>query len=307
MARLALVSLLVTCLACGGEKAAPSDPSVTVRPPAQGPASPPPPALDIEAVLVGAGDIGWCGPDGRPHLTAALLDAIPGTVFTTGDNAYMRGSTDNFRDCYEPSWGRHKGRTRPTPGNHEYETRDATDYFSYFGANAGLPGQGYYSYRLGAWQIVALNSQADVSSGSAQLAWLRAELRSAAARCTLAYFHEPLFGSGTNGSDSRMREAWRVLYDAGADVVLSGHNHSYERFAQQDPDGRPDPQRGIRQFVVGTGGAPLTGFPRVMPNSEVRGSAWGVLKLTLRSTAYAWEFVPAAGQSVFDSGSAPCH
>lgn len=262
---------------------------------------------DIEAVLVGAGDIGWCQSDGRPDLTAALLDGIGGTVFTTGDNAYMNGSAEAFRRCYDPSWGRHRGRTRPTPGNHDYETAGATGYYGYFGANAGPSGVGYYSYRLGAWHILALNSQVDASMGSAQVAWLRAELAAHQTRCTLAYFHEPLFGSGTNGSDPRMRDVWRVLYLAGVDVVLSGHNHSYERFAEQDPDGRVDPARGIREFVVGTGGAPLTGFPGVQANSEARNSAWGVLKLTLRSNQYRWDFVPVAGQSFTDSGVAYCH
>jgi 3',5'-cyclic AMP phosphodiesterase CpdA len=228
-------------------------------------------------------------------------------VVTLGDNAYMTGSAENYRRCYEPGWGRHRGRTYPTPGNHDYETPGAADYFAYFGANAGPAGLGYYSYQAGAWQIFALNTAVPASAGSAQVAWLRAQLESFPTRCALAYFHEPLFGSGTNGSDPRMRDVWRTLYEFGVDVVLSGHNHSYERFAPQDPDGRFDPQRGIRQFVAGTGGAPLTGFPQVQANSEVRSSAWGVLKLTLRSTQYAWEFVPIAGQPFVDSGSASCH
>lgn len=270
-------------------------------------APPPDPTPGVEAIMVGAGDIGWCGSDGRPDLTAALLDGIPGTVFTTGDNAYMNGSAEAFRRCYEPSWGRHRTRTRPTAGNHDYETPGAAGYYGYFGPTAGPAGLGYYAYRAGAWHVLALNSQLDVSAGSAQLAWLRSELAANPTRCTLAYFHEPLFGSGTNGSDPRMREAWRVLYDAGADVVVSGHNHSYERFAEQDPDGRPDAGRGIREFVVGTGGAPVTGFPAVQPNSEARGSTWGVLKLTLRSSDYRWEFVPVAGASFSDAGAGTCH
>jgi acid phosphatase type 7 len=301
-----LCGVLIALVACGG----PDSPTAPTGPggsPGPGPTPPLDTGPDVEAVLVGAGDIGWCGVEGRSDQTATLLDGIPGTVFTVGDNAYMTGSAENFRRCYEPTWGRHKGRTRPTPGNHEYETPGAADYFAYFGTNAGMPGMGYYSYQLGAWQIFALNTEVPVSAGSAQLAWLRAELTTRPTRCALAYFHEPLFGSGTNGSDPRMREAWRVMYELGVDVVLSGHNHSYERFAPQDPDGRFDPERGIRQFVAGTGGAPITGFPQVQANSEVRSSTWGVLKMTLRSTQYTWEFVPVPGQPLPDSGAAQCH
>jgi Calcineurin-like phosphoesterase len=253
--------VLIALVACGGPDA-PTAPTGPGGSPGPGPTPPLDAGPDVEAVLVGAGDIGWCGVEGRSDQTATLLDGIPGTVFTVGDNAYMTGSAENFRRCYEPTWGRHKGRTRPIPGNHEYETPGASDYFAYFGTNAGMPGMGYYSYQLGAWQIFALNTEVPVSAGSAQLAWLRAELTVRPTRCALAYFHEPLFGSGTNGSDPKMREAWRVMYELGVDVVLSGHNHSYERFAPQDPDGRFDPERGIRQFVAGTGGAPITGFPR---------------------------------------------
>jgi len=298
--------VLIVLVACGGRNT-PVEPSRGSSPVDPGTPTVPEPIPNVEAVLVGAGDIGWCGVEGRSDQTAALLDGISGTVFTVGDNAYMTGSAENFLRCYEPTWGRHKARTRPTPGNHEYETPGAADYFAYFGLNAGPPGAGYYRYELGAWQIFALNSEASMSSGSAQIAWLRAELAARPTRCALAYFHEPLFGSGTNGGDPRVREAWRVMYDSGVDVVLSGHNHSYERFAPQDPNGRFDPERGIRQFVAGTGGAPTTGFPQVQANSEMRSSTWGVLKLTLRPTQYAWEFVPVPGQPLPDSGSASCH
>ncbi len=303
-----LCGVLIALVACGGGRDSPTGPSR--GPTSTGPGTTPTlpdPVPNVEAVLVGAGDIGWCGVEGRSDQTAALLDGIPGTVFTVGDNAYMNGSAENFLRCYEPTWGRHKGRTRPTPGNHDYETPGAAGYFAYFGLTAGSPGVGYYSYQLGAWQIFALNSEVPASAGSAQLAWLRAELVARPTRCALAYFHEPLFGSGTNGGDPRMRDAWRVMYESGVDVVLSGHNHSYERFAPQDPDGRFDPERGIRQFVAGTGGAPMTGFPQVQPNSEMRSSTWGVLKMTLRPAQYTWEFVPVPGQPLPDSGLASCH
>jgi hypothetical protein len=241
-------------------------------------------------------------------LTAALLDGIGGTVFTLGDNAYLSASREDYLNCYDPWWGRHKGRTRPVPGNHEYETPGAAGYFGYFGASAGPPGLGYYSYRLGAWHIIALNSEISAFPGSPQLEWLRGELAANAVRCTLAYFHTPVFGSGSNGSNPHMQAAWTVLHNAGADVILTGHNHSYERFAPQDPAGRPDAARGIRQFVVGTGGAPLTSMPFSVPNSEVRSnSAWGLLKLTLRPEAYDWEFVPVAGQTFTDRGTGTCH
>jgi hypothetical protein len=256
---------------------------------------------------VGAGDIGWCGPEGRSDQTAALLDRIPGIVFTLGDNAYMSGSAEDFRRCYEPTWGRHRGRTRPTPGNHEYGTPNAADYFAYFGVSAGPPGLGYYSYEAGAWRVFALNTHVPISSGSAQLSWLRGELSRTPTRCALAYFHEPLFGSGTNGGNPRLRDAWRVMYEFGVDIVMSGHNHGYERFAPQDPNGRLDLEHGIRQFIAGTGGAPATGFPQAQANSEVRSSTWGVLKLTLRSTQYAWEFVPVPSQPLPDSGVGSCH
>ena len=304
-----LCVVLIALAGCGGQgtKTEPTSAGQASALTAPTPSSPVAPVPEIEAVLVAAGDIGWCGADGGAGQTAALLDAITGTVATLGDNAYMNGSAENFRGCYQPTWGRHVGRTRPSLGNHDYGIPGASDYFAYFGGNAGPSGVGYYSYRVGAWQVFALNSEIPASAGSAQMAWLRAELTAMPTRCSLAYFHEPLFGSGTNGSDPRMRDAWHLMYELGVDVVLSGHSHSYERFAAQDPDGRFDPQRGIRQFVAGTGGAPITGFPQVVANSEVRISAWGVLKLTLKSTQYSWEFVPVSGQGFADSGSASCH
>ena len=297
------VGALMLLLACGGRDV----PTAPDQPPSPPPVPPPvaPPASD--EVFVGAGDIGWCGADGRSNLTASLLDGISGTVFTAGDNAYFSGSSEDFRNCYEPSWGRHKARTRPTPGNHEYETPGALGYFAYFGASAGPSGLGYYSYPLGAWHIIALNSEISAFPGSPQLEWLRADVAANRTLCTLAYFHTPVFGSGTNGGNEQMRAAWRVLYEFGVDVVVNGHNHSYERFALQDPDGGSNPVRGIRQFTVGTGGAPLTDFPRIRPNSEIRNSTWGVLKLTLRSDRYEWQFLPVAGASFSDSGSATCH
>jgi hypothetical protein len=270
-----------------------------------GPAPVPTPGPD--EVFVGAGDIGSCEPNSAPNLTAALIDRIPGTVFTTGDNAYSSGSASDFKNCYEPWWGRFKERTRPSPGNHDYETAGASGYFAYFGASAGPTGLGYYSYNLGSWHIISLNSETSAFPGSPQMVWLHGDLMSNRSLCTLAYFHTPVFGSGSNGGSVQMQAIWRELYNFDVDIVVNGHNHSYERFAPQTPDGAGDPVRGIREFVVGTGGAPLNGFPTLQTNSEIRSSTWGVLKLTLGTARYNWEFVPVAGASFIDSGSATCH
>ena len=260
-----------------------------------------------DPVLVGAGDIADCSNNGD-EVTAKLLDSISGTVFTTGDNVYPDGTSAEFANCYDPSWGRHKSRTYPSPGNHDYHTADAAGYFEYFGSAAGEPGKGYYSYDLGAWHIVVLNSNVPVKAGSLQEQWLRADLAAHPAVCTLAYWHHPRFSSGIeHGSSKSMQPLWQALYDYGADVVLAGHEHNYERFAPQDPQGNPDPVRGIRQFVIGSGGRGHYPFGVPIANSEVRNNdAFGVLKLTLRPTSYSWEFIPELGKTFTDSGSAPC-
>ena len=263
------------------------------------------------ATLVGAGDIADCGSPGA-EATAALLDSIPGTVFTTGDNAYEDGTAAEFQDCYDPTWGRHKARTQPAAGNHEYHTPGASGYFEYFGAGAGDRDEGYYSYDLGAWHIVVLNgecSEVPCSAGSAQEEWLRADLAANATACTAAYWHQPRFSSGSQHSSNTSYAAfWEALYDHGVELVMNGHEHNYERFAPQKADGTADPVRGIRQIVVGTGGRNHTGFDSPIPNSEVRNDdTFGVLKLTLRPTSYEWEFVPEAGGTFTDMGSESCH
>jgi hypothetical protein len=293
----------LVCVQCG------SGPAVPIGPPTSpGPipsiSDPTPIAPALTEIFVGAGDIGWCGSPGVA-LTGRLLDSIGGTVFAVGDNAYMSGTAQQYRDCYEPGWGRHKSRTRPAPGNHEYESPGAAGYFDYFGANAGPPGQGYYSFALGNWHGISLNSNIDVSEGSAQGRWLQFDLASHPSKCTIAYWHHPLFSSGPNGDNPAMRPFWRILYNAGVDVVVVAHDHLYERFAPQDPDGRFDPARGVRQFIAGTGGASLYRFVTVRANSEQRISAFGVLKLTLEADRYDWEFIPAAGDR--DRGSDTCH
>jgi hypothetical protein len=260
-------------------------------------------------VFVGAGDIADCGND-NDDATAQLLDSIPGTVYTLGDNAYSSGTATQFAQCYDPTWGRHKARTRPSPGNHDYKTSGASGYYDYFGALAGPTGRGYYSFDLGDWHIVSLNSEVSMSAGSAQEQWLRADLAASTKSCTLAYWHKPRFSSGTkHGSDASAEPLWQALYDFRAEIVLAGHEHNYERFAPQTPSGVADPTNGIREFVVGTGGESHyddEGTP--LPTSEVfNGTTYGVLKLTLGAGSYGWEFVPVAGASFTDSGSGTCH
>lgn len=272
-----------------------------------------------DPVLVGAGDIAYCGTPGA-ETTARLLDRVPGTVFTTGDNVQGAGTAEEFADCYDPAWGRHKTRTRPVPGNHDYETADGAAYYDYFGSTAGDPGKGYYSYTIGAWHVVALNSNCGALGGcgrdSAQARWLRADLAANPSPCLLAYWHHPRFFSATEGpgavaggpsSDRKMAGMWRDLQAAGADVAVSGHRHVYERFAAMDADGVADPT-GIRQFVVGTGGDGFQAFDsRIAPNSEARTEGvQGVLKLTLRPDRYDWEFLPAADGGPTDSGTGSC-
>ncbi len=264
--------------------------------------------LPAEPVLVAAGNIARCSND-NDEATAQLLDRIPGTVVTLGDNVYESGTAGEFRDCYGPSWGRHKARTRPVPGNHEYRVEGAAGYFGYFGAAAGDPDKGYYSYEIGAWHIIALNSLISMRAGSAQERWLRADLAASTHMCTLAYFHDARFYSaGAEGVGSAVKPLWDALYEAGAEIVLSSERRFYERFAPQTPDGDADPVWGIRQFIVGTGGWSSGSFGTIQPNSEVReGRTFGVLKLTLHDTSYEWEYVPIAGQTFSDSGSGTCH
>ena len=264
-------------------------------------------AQATDPLFVGAGDIAVCGSSGD-EATAALLDGIAGTVYTLGDNAYEDGTLTEYNSCYGPSWGRHKARTQPVPGNHEYHTSGAAGYFDYFGAAAGQRGQGYYSYRLGEWFILALNSEIAAGAGSAQEQWLRQQLAANPVRCTLAYWHKPVFSSGSgHGNDATMAAIWGTLYEFGADVVLAGHDHNYERFAPQTATGQAAPGRGIREFVVGTGGRSLRGQGTVRANSEVRNfDTHGVLKLTLRATTYDFEFVPVAGRTFRDSGTGQC-
>jgi chitodextrinase len=265
-------------------------------------------AVASDPVLLLAGDISKCS-SSNDEATAKILDAYPSAaVQTLGDNVYEDATASDFANCYQPTWGRHKARTRPAAGNHEYQTTNATPYFNYFGAAAGDPKKGYYSYDLGAWHIVVLNSNCSpvggCSSGSPQERWLRADLAAHPAPCTLAVWHHPRYSARL--ATSSMQAAWKALSDYGADVVMAGHSHHYERFALLGPSGSLD-ANGIRSFVVGTGGADLHSAGSATTGSQVRNnSTWGVMKLTLHGQSYDWAFLPKAGQTFTDSGSEAC-
>ena len=275
--------------------------------------------VDEGISVYAAGDIARCAypdpaysvaADTAATVAAGLAQDPRAVVLALGDLTYPVGAAKEFTDCYAPTWGRFKDRTWPAPGNHEYYTPGAKPYFAYWGARAG---RGYYSFELGTWHIISLDSNLAPAAHAAQLDWLRADLAAHPAHCTLAYWHHPLYSSGGHGSVPKMRDAWKLLYDAGAELVLSGHDHDYERFAPQDADGRLDPARGIRQFVVGTGGAYPTPFLLTVAHSEVRDSnRTGVLRLQLYAGGYGWEFVESTRLSSFgvappDRGSAACH
>src|SRR5690348_1455636 len=267
--------------------------------------------------LVGAGDIATCKHLQSAEATAKLIEQIPGTVFAAGDLAYEKGRSAEFKNCYEPTWGKFKDRTKPALGNHEYDGPTADGYFQYWAGRAGPEGKGFYSYDLGRWHIVVLNTNCSkkrmggCGKGSPQETWLREDLAKHPDACILAYGHHALFSSGVlkdHALHPLMRPLWQDLYAAHADLILAGHEHSYERFAPQDPDGKPDPAHGIREIVAGTGGRSHDPLGFATPNSEVREwKTYGVLKLTLAPGKYNWEFIPVEGQTFRDSGSGVCH
>lgn len=293
----------------------------------RGPVPETPPLVDgspvVGPTIAAAGDIA-CDPESpafnrgeghglecRQKATSDLLSTGYVGVLALGDLQYEDGSYAGFLDSYDATWGRVKAITAPVPGNHEYRTAEAKGYYRYFGVVAGVRARGYYSFDLGGWHVIALNSNCRAvggcDAGSAQEQWLRADLAASQVACTLAYWHHPRFSSGYHGSSATYRAFWQALYDAEADLVLVGHDHDYERFAPQDATGRHDRERGIREFVVGTGGRGLRPFSRVAANSEVRDATTiGILELTLGSGSYAWRFRPAVG-SFTDSGSNRCH
>lgn len=276
----------------------------------------PPPAAS-GAVLVGAGDIAECQTEGD-EATAALLDEVvedhpDAAIFTTGDNAYPDGAYDEFVDCYGPSWGRHRSRTRPAVGNHEFKQTKARGYSRYWGPAGGEFDRYYYSYDLADWHVVVLNSEChrvgcDFNSDDGeQVEWLEADLSASDAGCTIAIWHHPRWSSGRYSNDNDYDTFWEVLHDHGVEIVLNGHEHIYERFEPMDPAGDLDETGGITQFTVGTGGGNLRRIEDIKPHSAARGTEHGVLKLTLKSGEYEWEFLHVAGGQFSDSGTGTCH
>jgi len=263
-------------------------------------------------LLTGAGNIAKCT---LPYdeATASLLDGVDGWVMALGDNAFPDGTLTDYLDCYDPTWGRHRSRTFPVPGNHEYDTGAADGYFDYFGARAGSRGLGYYSVDVGDWHVIVLNDNRNyvsIAAGSPQDQWLVNDLAANRKACTIALWHVPLFlSSNTAGytTNPSRKILWDRLDAAGADLIVNGQEHHYERMAPMRPDGTRDDAAGMRQITVGTGGESVE-LPTVSvhPNSEVRGAGFGVLKLTLRAGGYDWQFVPVAGESFTDAGSGTC-
>ncbi len=257
-------------------------------------------------VVLAAGDIADCHTNGA-NLTAKLIDRLPGIVLAVGDIAYPNGSDSDFQRCYAHTWGRHKARTFPVPGNHEYHTPGAAGYFRYFGERAHPPG-GYYSYELGRWHIIALNSNLDLTEGSVQEKWLRHDLASSRKECKLVYLHHPVFSSGWHGATQGLSAVQRDFATYRVTLVLSGHDHHYERFAPLDALGNVDHDRGTRFFVIGTGGAQLHLPPFPGSGSEASSSGdWGLLKLTLRQKGYDWQWLGTGAGGFADSGQGKCH
>ena len=260
--------------------------------------------------LVAAGDIASCDEEGD-SATAALVAEMGGdvAVATLGDHAYPFGSDETYAECYGPTWGQFLERTRPAIGNHDVREDEGAAYHAYFGERAGAPGAAWYSYEIGAWHAVVLDSscgRVGCKPGTAQHDWLVEDLAATSSTCTLAYWHRPRFTSGPHGEFANSEPFWETLDSAGADLVLAGHDHLYERFAPQAPDGSAD-ENGMRQFTVGTGGKELYPAERTAPNSEVIiDDTFGVLELTLHADSYDWRFLTVDGEEA-DSGSAACH
>lgn len=272
-----------------------------------------PTAAKPRNVLI-AGDIAKGTADSGEALTARLIESRKGLVITAGDNAYDSGTLAEFEAYYEPTWGRFLNRTRATPGNHEYYTPGARGYYDYFGWRAGPDRRGYYSFKVGSWRIYALDSEACETSvgcgpGSPQFTWLKQKLARHGARCSMAVFHTPLFSSGYHGNEPRVRPLYRLLYKAGAELIVNGHEHDYERLAPARPDGTVDRKKGVQQIIAGTGGAPLRakGAREARHSRVFSDEAWGVLKVQLRKRSYTWKFLPVEGETFTDRGTRRCH
>lgn len=241
-------------------------------------------------------------------INAGLAKDSKALVITLGDNTYPVGRPEEFSECYELTWGQFKKRTLPSPGNHDYGMPLALGYYNYFDELAGPDRRGYYRKTAGNWQLLSLNSNLDGAQMQEQLAWLKEELKENKANCTLAFWHHPVISSGGHGNNDVMKEAWKLLAAAKADIVLASHDHNYERMAPINASGERDDKNGIRSFIVGTGGVKLTPMFFSKSTTEVRDNAtYGVLKLTLQANSYEWEFLPVAGQSFTDKGTASCH
>jgi hypothetical protein len=259
------------------------------------------------AVVTAIGDVGWCGSPGMAQV-ARLLQDISGQILLAGDLAYMNGRIEEFRNCFDPDFGRFRSRFRPALGNHEWDGGMRGDgYFQYFGDAAGPGRRGYYSFRAATWLVLMLNSSEPAASNSAQYLWVRDELRTNPTRCALAVWHHPYVSSGPNGPNPFMRDMWQLLQDNNAEVVVTAHDHFYERFGPQDFAYLPDRDKGIRQFIAGSGGAPLYHAVSRFPNSEALVEAFGALKLTLNPMSYDWEFIDARTSAVTDRGTTQCH
>ena len=293
-----------------------------------------PPSFPVQEIelagapeLIAAGDIAVCGTNGdetTAHivdsvLTTAAADNEESAVITLGDNAYPSGSSgvdNDFPRCFSPSWGspRIMNVVHPAPGNHDYDSGSADPYFAYFGGRAGELGKGYYSFDFGGWHLISLNSElffgpgADAGAARAQEDWLRQDLANHSVPCTLAYFHRPLFSSGTYGATQQMQALWQVLYDGGADLILNGHEHHYERFLAQTPSGVADASKGIVEIIAGTGGAELRGVRKPFAANSVTQihGHFGVLKLMLGSGEYSHAFIDTDGR-VWDPAGGKCH
>ncbi len=258
-----------------------------------------------DPVVLAAGDIADCALDGR-LLTARLLEREAGAILAVGDLVYPAGSARGFAACYAPSWGRFRDRTHPVPGNRDYTTEGGRPYYAWWGARAASP-HGYYSFDLGAWHLVALNSNLTGAADAAQRSWLAEDLRNSSARCKLAFFHHTIYSSGFHGAIGRLTPLLRTLYEGRVSLALTGHDHHYERFAAMNVVGEVEPRRGIRFFVVGTGGAELVPAIFDVHGSEIRESgSWGVLKLTLHAADYDWSFLPAGTSQFHDAGHDSC-
>jgi len=285
---------------------------VPVSPPAT--SLPTPYAPEDEGTLVGAGDIAGCAWV-EDDATADLLDSIPGVVFTLGDNVYPGGSAGRFRECFGPTWGRHRDRIRPVLGTRDDFSTGAAEYFIYFGAAAGERDRGYYAYDVGNWRVYAMNSVCELAGGcgpgSEQYEWLAADLIERPSHCTLGYWHHPPSaarpGSTSGDTPAGVDPLFELLHEANAEIVLAAGAHNYQRFAPLAPDGNPDPAGGVRLFIVGTGGAPLDRLSMRLPPTVEASSdeVHGVLKLALEDGTYDWEFVSTTGD-FSDDGSGTC-